>query len=865
VGEEHPAFKVWHGLAESKNEQIEQIRRSVNSLLLVGSDILDNGIEQPIIKSLCAGLDKRFLFDPGVNIEPQTLASFVGLISQYVLSPWQPDQILIKGKSLNSQQLATALAQKIERVFQEKIEIKTVNAGNLSAEPHFSKTIINQNSGVEEWLIELVKRLSLPPLSHENKSTLPKTELAEPKLGPVLFSPTTPKLAGSSISNVPQQSREVTTSATKLPEPLVKEEKIDEAVFNLFAQKQVERKEDQIKEIVTKKKKFVKKTHKRSLAFWISLVLSGTGMGIVFLTAVYLMTVLLLQQQTIKLMGAINSPKTSSTRLANTLSTFLKAQTDTYRFLPTEWFIYPNNLWEISNNFLLFHTNQRRVEDLISQSLRSFFGQDNGDVFLSAQAASKQANDSYKQLSLLQAALKNFDDSKLSNQDKQKLQTMTQQLDKERKNLITLQQTQSLLPTILASQGRKTYAILIQDSQELRATGGFINVVAIVTIDHGVLVDKQVFSSYELDQKIYGKVQPPNEITQYLNEKQFYLRDANWDPDFYSSATTISWFIEKSLNRKMDGVIALDSYAIKDLIKAIGPIDLPQYNEVITDKNFFERSEFHSEVLLADGATKPEYLSVFTSALLENITKISAEKTPGFLNALEDTVDSKHLLVAFMEPGIQDSFRALGWTGEIMTPNCPAEIQSDKCVVDAIAQMETNIGVNKANFSLTRTINQTVNVTKEGLVNNRRVVLRNDANSNAWPEGDYKALFRFYLDPAATNEVLTIDNEKVPVSLKMDHGKKVVTFVANVPIQKEVTIDLTYFIPQEFGDKKFGLVFFDQKQPGTDEDVEKITVKYDPLFSPTIIAPQADVNSGQIVFNVTKKAHVFVGVVFEKF
>jgi hypothetical protein len=93
----------------------------------------------------------------------------------------------------------------------------------------------------------------------------------------------------------------------------------------------------------------------------------------------------------------------------------------------------------------------------------------------------------------------------------------------------------------------------------------------------------------------------------------------------------------------------------------------------------------------------------------------------------------------------------------------------------------------------------------------------------------------------------------------------VVSLLITVPIQQEVVLNLDYFVPQPQRANKFGLVFFDQKQVGTDEDMEKIVLKYDPQFNPTLIAAQADVESSQIVFNLAKKAHIFVGAIFEKF
>jgi hypothetical protein len=48
------------------------------------------------------------------------------------------------------------------------------------------------------------------------------------------------------------------------------------------------------------------------------------------------------------------------------------------------------------------------------------------------------------------------------------------------------------------------------------------------------------------------------------------LRDSNWDPDFEKSAGNAEWFLEKEINREVDGVMAIDLNYTKKLIESFG-------------------------------------------------------------------------------------------------------------------------------------------------------------------------------------------------------------------------------------------------------------------------------------------------------
>src|SRR5581483_4599966 len=66
-------------------------------------------------------------------------------------------------------------------------------------------------------------------------------------------------------------------------------------------------------------------------------------------------------------------------------------------------------------------------------------------------------------------------------------------------DLTLLVQLPGAARSVLGMNGPRTYAILGQNSAELRPTGGFIGSLGVVTVDHGTIVAQDYRSSYSFD------------------------------------------------------------------------------------------------------------------------------------------------------------------------------------------------------------------------------------------------------------------------------------------------------------------------------------------------------------------------------
>lgn len=153
----------------------------------------------------------------------------------------------------------------------------------------------------------------------------------------------------------------------------------------------------------------------------------------------------------------------------------------------------------------------------------------------------------------------------------------------------------SLIGKVLGEDREKIYLLLLQNNMELRPTGGFIGSFAIVGFNKGAMTKFEVYDVYDADGQLKGYVEPPWQLKEYLNQPAWYLRDSNWDPDFSKSAQRAEWFLDKSMNIQVDGVVAIDLNFARDLVGAFESVYVADFDKRIDPKNFYEVVQYEAE------------------------------------------------------------------------------------------------------------------------------------------------------------------------------------------------------------------------------------------------------------------------------
>ncbi len=140
-------------------------------------------------------------------------------------------------------------------------------------------------------------------------------------------------------------------------------------------------------------------------------------------------------------------------------------------------------------------------------------------------------------------------------------------------------------PTLLGAEGRRTYLVLAQNNDELRATGGFISAVGSLTLERGEMGDLVFADSYTVDDFSQPYPDSPPPMLRYMGIDQWVFRDANWSPDWPTAAQQAIALCRVGCPPEVDGVISADQRALQFVVEALAPLEVEGWPEAVTGEN----------------------------------------------------------------------------------------------------------------------------------------------------------------------------------------------------------------------------------------------------------------------------------------
>ncbi|HVZ66820.1 MAG TPA: DUF4012 domain-containing protein [Patescibacteria group bacterium] len=416
---------------------------------------------------------------------------------------------------------------------------------------------------------------------------------------------------------------------------------------------------------------------------------------------------------------------------------------------------------------------------------------------------------------------------------------------------------------VLGFDGEKNYLILFQNNGELRPTGGFIGSVGELKLANGKIESFEIKDVYDLDGQLKSHIDPPYPVRRNL-QTNLYLRDSNFYPDFQETASTAALLYNLETNKKVDGVIAVDYDAVRRIIKEVGPIKLASYNKTIDDKNAFEFLQSTIDDNFFPGSTeKKDVLNALYNQLLLKIEG-NSNNAAKVARLIPKLMDDKDILFSFNQNSVQSIFSSEGYGGEYTDRRT---IGNDT-LNDFLAVNEANIGVNKANITITRSATYKPSFTSKGL-GSELIYTIDNSDTKAL---DYKAYISFAVPTGSRLNSVTIDgkaqkivaavtdpkvygarNFKIPDGLEVDnsvrYNKDFFGFVINVSKGSKQVIDLTYFngatVPNQ---DILNYSLFVIKQPGVAPYPFEMALNYGTNYSPQEVK-NATLRNGQVIID----------------
>jgi hypothetical protein len=338
--------------------------------------------------------------------------------------------------------------------------------------------------------------------------------------------------------------------------------------------------------------------------------------------------------------------------------------------------------------------------------------------------------------------------------------------------------------------GEHRYIAVLQNSDELRATGGFMGSYASLELRDGVIYELAVQDIYQPDGQFTGFVEPPPGAKEFLSGgKGLRLPDSNWNPDFPLSAQDIMQFFALGKETQVEGVIAINLQVAEQLIAFVGPIYLPDYGQSVTAENLSSLARADRSQFFPGSQQKRQFLQ----ALLVQLKLKLAEEIPGrpdeFIELLRTEATRKHIQLYAKSPHLQKLSEQLSLTGQILTYASPRYF----------FPVESNVGINKAN----RKVSRQVSLMLTPQLSNFTIDFQNE-NPPLLPaneRGDYINYQRIFVPSSYRVHQLVVNgvslgnwDEKL-VKTAANESLKQVGFLVSVPAQSSASAQIIFAHP----------------------------------------------------------------------
>ncbi len=327
-----------------------------------------------------------------------------------------------------------------------------------------------------------------------------------------------------------------------------------------------------------------------------------------------------------------------------------------------------------------------------------------------------------------------------------KFESLSQQAALLSDNLDNFVSAGAKLKEVLGLSRDKRYLLVFQNNAEMRASGGFLGSYALVDIRGGRISNLEVpgGGSYDTEGGMKVRVVAPEPL--WLVNPLWHFWDANWWPDWPTTAKNLTWFYEKSGGPSVDGVIGVTPTVVERLLEITGPIDLQQeYGLTIDKDNFWETvqkiteqknlAKTHPEAIVDIPATstavksaipleqdldnnagnKPKkIIGDLLAKILETLPqKLDRDNLIKIITVFEENMSEKQVLFYFSDPALQSEFASRNWAG-IVRP-------TDK---DYLMVVNTNIAGQKSDRLMSEKIDLASEAGTDGSVINTVTITR---------------------------------------------------------------------------------------------------------------------------------------------
>lgn len=383
-------------------------------------------------------------------------------------------------------------------------------------------------------------------------------------------------------------------------------------------------------------------------------------------------------------------------------------------------------------------------------------------------------------------------------------------------------------PYLLGMDTPRTYLILFQNDKELRPTGGFMTAYAIMKVDKAKFNPVSSSDIYSLDAQYKPSIPAPAPIVKYIKgpyvlSQNWRLRDMNWSPDFAASMQNVIPAVNQVGIKNIDGIIAVDTQLLVNLLDVIGPIGVPGFGNFSTkiDPQCNCAQVIHELEAFADvegpiiwdpltgkiiqrppnSDNRKKIIGPLMNSIMANALGQPKDKLPSLVQAVFDSLVEKHVLFYLMDAKAEAAVSDFGVGGVIR------DYKGDYLHIN-----DANLGGRKSNLYAYEEVQQDIAVSGDGSVTKTvTITYKNPQSQDGWLNSVLPTWVRIYVPRGST--LITSEGLDAKQDPYEDLGKTVFAGFFQLRPEGVAKVTFQYKLPFKVS-KQYNLLI--QKQPGTD-------------------------------------------------
>ena len=228
------------------------------------------------------------------------------------------------------------------------------------------------------------------------------------------------------------------------------------------------------------------------------------------------------------------------------------------------------------------------------------------------------------------------------------------------------------LKAMLGMEGNRTYLLAVQNSAEIRASGGFPGAMGVLRIQDGILTIQDFKKVYDvLSSYTPTAAQVTNQETNLFHGGLSAPRDADYCPDFERVAYIWALGYETKQKEAVDGVIAMTPVLVQRLLDVMDE-EITLFDGLTMDGSnacrvlqydlyykYFGSEYVANRAILADQL----FSDAAKKTMLLLLDHLDGEALTGYLDVAGESLDDRTMMIWMEDEAEQSIIRKLDWDG----------------------------------------------------------------------------------------------------------------------------------------------------------------------------------------------------------